>query len=93
MNKQFVSAVLMGLAAAEDENYTPDSERPDLLNAWVQPDILTGTLTMLLLFMFFWWGYRAAESIAVPPYQLTAPDAKNKENAKDWSAIWGAIEK
>ena len=45
--------------------------------------------------MFFMalWGFFTLGAIETPAYQLPATDEKNKENNREWSHMWGNIEK
>ena len=63
------------------------------INYWVTPIVMSGILTFLFLLFVAYIGFGLLGDIQTPPYQLQANDEKNRENNRDWSKIWGNIEK
>ena len=55
--------------------------------------MLTGVFIMLIMFMFAWLALTAIGSITVPKYQIQANSEKDKENNREWTNIWGNLEK
>ena len=56
------------------------------------PAFLTGLITTFFLYWMVSFGIGQLMDIQVPPYQLKY-DEKNKDNNRDWSKIWGNLEK
>ena len=63
------------------------------LSQWVNHDMLSGTLLFLMMFMFAWLALTAIGDITVPKYQIQANSEKDKENNREWTNIWGNLEK
>ena len=94
MNKQAVMSLVLAFAAeVKAAGGMGANVRNPVLCAWVDYATLTGALTFLMLLMFFYIGFRALASVDVPPYQIQGQDNKKQENVREWSQIWGNIEK
>ena len=95
MNKQVALSFLVNSAmAAKTAVAGMGVNEPNLvLNAWVDGPTLTGALTFLLLLFFFYAGLRALINVEVPAYQIQGQDSKKQDNVREWSQIWGHIEK
>ncbi len=87
---QIVASVLMGYAMAKQVQEGEENLR---LKDWVDPESLSGGLLFLVIVWFLYLGVSAVNDIAVPQYQLRAKDEKKKEEQREWSMIWGNIEK
>ena len=63
------------------------------LNNYVSPIYLSGFILFTFLFFMTYWAVMMLGAIETPSYQLPATDEKNKENNREWSHMWGNIEK
>eukprot|EP00355_Strombidium_rassoulzadegani_P006431 CAMPEP_0168617564 /NCGR_PEP_ID=MMETSP0449_2-20121227/5605_1 /TAXON_ID=1082188 /ORGANISM="Strombidium rassoulzadegani, Strain ras09" /LENGTH=111 /DNA_ID=CAMNT_0008658379 /DNA_START=1 /DNA_END=336 /DNA_ORIENTATION=- len=68
-------------------------DEPVKINKWMSPSVISGLLTFLFLLIISLFSFGLLAAIQVPSYQIPANDGKNKDNYKDWSKIWGNIEK
>ena len=83
MNKLMIATLASVVAA--DENVK--------MKAWMSPNALTGIMIFLLMVMFFIFGVFALNNVTTPAYQLPANNEKNKDSNREWSNIWGNIER
>ena len=83
-----VMAAFMALASAQDTPTTPKRTILDVL----PPTFLTGLITMYFIYVMASFGFGELMAIQTPPYQLKYDD-KNRDNNREWSKIWGEIEK
>ena len=60
---------------------------------WVSPFFLSSFILFLIVFFMMYWAVMMLAAIETPAYQLPATDEKNKENNREWSHMWGNIEK
>ena len=77
------------MAVTEDPVIIPNVA----LANWVNPNMLSGSLLFLIMFMFAWLALTALGDISVPKYQIQANNEKDKENNREWQNIWGNLEK
>ena len=59
----------------------------------MSPFYLSALILFTFLFFMTYWATMMLGAIEVPAYQLPATDEKNKENNREWSHMWGNIEK
>ena len=69
-----------------------DDETPKI-QYWMTPNLLSGILVFLFLVLVSLFFFGLLASVQVPIYQLPANDEKNKDNNRDWAAMWGNLEK
>ena len=62
------------------------------LGSVMTPQFLTALITTFFLYWMLTFGFNQLMDIQTPPYQLKY-DSRNKDNNRDWSRIWGNIEK
>lgn len=85
--KTFTALALF--ASSQVAAYNDDGK----LNNFVSPFYLSALILFTFLFFMTYWATMMLGAIEVPAYQLPATDEKNKENNREWSHMWGNIEK
>ena len=75
----------------ESEGADEDTAIPRIMY-WVTPFFVSSFLLFVFMLLIFNVGVGLLNDIRVPSYQLPANDEKNKDNNRDWYAIWGNIE-
>ena len=69
-----------------------DPQMPPRIMYWMTSFYLSAFMLFLFWLVMLNFGVNMLGSVQVPQYQLPANEEKNKDNNRDWYAIWGNIE-